>query len=266
MKRKFDKEVFGMVHLRALPGTPQNSLNISRITEIAISEAQLLMDSGFDGIILENMHDIPYPRRETGPEIIAACSVIASAIHKHIPAKTGIQILAGANKAALSVAHAAQLDFIRAEGFVFSQISDEGQMDADSASLMRYRKYLAAQNIKVFCDIKKKHAAHAITSDVSISEMAKAAEFFLADGVIVTGSSTGIPASIKEISEVQNAVTCPVWIGSGLTADNISSYWQIADGFIVGSYLKQDGLWSNELSPSRCKKFIDQVNILRNKG
>ena len=42
-------------------------------------------------------------------------------------------------------------------------------------------------------------SAHTITSDVSIAETAKAAEYFLSDGVIVTGSSTNVPADTDEL-------------------------------------------------------------------
>ena len=43
------------------------------------------------------------------------------------------------------------------------------------------------------------HSSHAITADVNIVEMAQAAKFFLADGVIVTGPATGQVASVKEV-------------------------------------------------------------------
>ena len=69
----------------------------------------------------------------------------------------GVQILAGANKEALAVAKAAGLQFIRAEGFVFSHIADEGTMNSDAGELLRYRKQIEADNILVFTDIKKKH-------------------------------------------------------------------------------------------------------------
>ena len=49
-----------------------------------------------------------------------------------------------------------------------------------------------------FTDIKKKHSSHAITADVSIAETGHAAEFFLSDGVIVTGVSTGTEADLDE--------------------------------------------------------------------
>src|SRR6185295_17642379 len=106
----------------------------------------------------------------------------------------GVQVLAGANKEALAVAHAAGCQFIRAEGFVFAHVADEGLMpEADAGSLLRYRRAIGAEHIAVLADIKKKHSSHAITADVDLAETAKAAEFFGAEGVVVTGTATGEP-------------------------------------------------------------------------
>src|SRR5688500_12446402 len=116
-----------MVHVAALPGTTRHSLPMPKIVEQASAEARLLMDCGFDAIIIENMHDAPYLRREVGPEIIAAMTMIGGAVRSAIGERPlGVQILAGANCAALAVAHACGGDFIRAEGFVFASIADEG--------------------------------------------------------------------------------------------------------------------------------------------
>jgi LmbE family N-acetylglucosaminyl deacetylase len=68
-------------------------------------------------------------------------------------------------------------------------------------TFFRYRKALGADDVLVFCDIKKKHSAHSITSDVDIAETAKAAEFFGADGVIVTGTATGAEANQEELAQ-----------------------------------------------------------------
>ena len=92
--------------------------------------------------------------------------------------------MAGANKSALAVAQALDFQFIRCEGFVYSHVGDEGWMDSCAGELLRYRKTLGAEDIRIFCDIKKKHSSHFITQDVSIAETAKAADFFHADGVI----------------------------------------------------------------------------------
>ena len=68
------------------------------------------------------------------------------------------------------------------------------------------RRQIDAENVAILCDIKKKHSAHSITSDVDICETAKAAEFFRADGVILTGSSTGSEANPEELENLHNAL------------------------------------------------------------
>ncbi|MDP8221456.1 MAG: BtpA/SgcQ family protein [Candidatus Stygibacter frigidus] len=266
MKTNVFKQVFGMVHVGALPGTPRYQGNMSAIISKAVYEAELLLNSGFDGIILENMHDLPYLNRQVGTEIIAGMTVICGAVRSITDCEIGIQVLAGANKAALAIASVCELGFIRAEGYVFSQISDEGMMNGDAGELQRYRRQIDAEEVKIYCDIKKKHSAHAITADIDIAEMAKAAEFFLADGVIVTGISTGSPADKAELKSVGKAVNCPVLIGSGLTSNNLAGYWDLANGFIIGSYLKIDGLWSNDLDAERLRSLMDLVTKLRNRG
>ena len=103
-----------------------------------------------------------------------------------------------------------------------------------------------ADRIRVFADIKKKHSAHAITSDVSLVETARAAELFLADGVIVTGPASGEEASPDEVRNTAQAVRLPVLVGSGVSVQNLARFAD-AHGFIVGSSLKQGGIWSNPL-------------------
>ena len=254
-----------MVHLKPLPGTPLYDNNWQEVIKIAIDEANILQNEGFNAIIIENMHDVPYLNRNVGPEIISAFATIGTILKNQIKIPIGIQILAGANKEALAVAKTANLDFIRAEGFVFSHVADEGIMNSDAGELLRYRKMIDADNVKIYTDIKKKHSSHSITKDVSISEMVKAAEFFLSDGIIITGKSTGEPADVKELKQVKKTTDLPVFIGSGITEENLSEFWDYADGFIVGSYIKEFGYWKNSLSLKRIKKLVSKFNILSNK-
>lgn len=207
---KLNKTIIGMVHVAALPGTPQNSGNVTEIVAAALHDAELLAEGGVNAIMIENMHDRPYLNRTAGPEIIAAMTAVAVELRRKIDLPLGIQILAGANKAALAVALAAGLEFIRAEGFVFGHLADEGWMNSDAGELLRYRKQIGAEHISIFTDIKKKHSSHAVSADVSIAETAKAAQFFLSDGVIVTGTATGEKASVEELTEVKSAVQIPV--------------------------------------------------------
>lgn len=248
--------LFGMVHVQALPGTPASRYSPAQIREMAVEEAQNLLDWGFDGIILENMHDTPYLNRKVGPEITATLSIVAQAVRAVSHKPVGLQVLAGANLDALAIAHASQLDFIRAEGFVFSHIADEGQMDAQAGELLRFRRMIGADNVKILADIKKKHSAHAITADVDLAATAHAAEFFRADGIIITGTETGAEASLSEIEQAVNAVQIPVWVGSGITAENVAPYAKLAQGLIVGSYLKKGGKWDQPLDETRARTLV----------
>ena len=244
------RALIGVIHVGALPGTPSNRKTVAEITDEAVREARVYEAAGFHGLAIENTHDRPYLKSSVGPEIGAAMAVVGSELRRGVSLPLGIQVLAGANLWAVAIAHACSASFVRVEGFVFAHVADEGLIESTAGSLLRYRRAIGADNVCVFADIKKKHSAHAITSDVDIVETAKAAEFFQADGVIVSGVSTGQPAEASEVEAVSGAVSIPTLIGSGVTPENIGSYSSAA-AFIVGSSVKQDGLWANQLDERR---------------
>ena len=253
------KLVIGMIHLAALPGTPKSKLSPKQIINSAIEEAKMYTQNGIEAVIIENMHDLPYIKQSIGHEISTLMAIAAYEVKKKTGLFVGIQILAGANKAALATAYNAGADFIRAEAFVFGHLADEGYLESSAAELLRYRKQIGADKLLIFTDIKKKHSAHAITSDVSIEETAEAAEFFLSDGIIITGNSTGKQADINEVKAVKETVKLPVLIGSGITDKNIAAYYPYADAFIIGSYFKKDGNWQNPIAPQRIQKLLKVI-------
>ena len=257
------KPIIGMIHIQALPGTPENKLSPDKIIEKALEEAFIYKAAGIDALMIENMHDVPYQKNFATPEITAMMAIIAHEIKQNTALPLGIQILAAANKEAIAAAYTSGADFIRAEGFVYGHLADEGYIDSNAAKLLRYRKQINANNIAVFTDIKKKHSSHTITSDLDIIEMAKAAEFFLSDGLIITGNHTGEPANINEIKKVYEPTDLPVLIGSGINYENIEIYFPLADAFIIGSYFKKDNFWKNELEPKKIKDFMEKVEKLR---
>ena len=256
------KPIIGVIHVDALPGTPQYKGNVKTIINKAVKEARVYKNAGVDAIIIENMHDVPYLKKTAEHEISTLMSVIGYEVKNNTSLQCGIQILAGANKQALAAANSSGLDFIRAEGFVFAHVADEGNIESDAGELLRYRKQIGAEDILIFTDIKKKHSSHSITSDVDIVATAKAAEFFLSDGIIVTGPSTGEEANADELKSVKKTTSLPVLIGSGITADNIEKYYNLADAFIIGSYFKKNGIWKNEVDPVRVKNLINKTGKL----
>jgi membrane complex biogenesis BtpA family protein len=249
------RALIGTIHVGALPGTPGNKKSVAAIAEDASREARVYETAGFHGLAIENTHDRPYLKGSVGPEIGAAMAVIGSEVRRVSSLPLGVQVLAGANLWALAVAHACGAAFVRVEGFVFAHVADEGLIESSAGALLRYRRTIGAENVKIFADIKKKHSAHAITADVDIVETAKAAEFFQANGVIVSGVSTGEPADACEVRAVSEAVSIPTLIGSGITPENIGEY-AAASAFIVGSSVKEDGNWENALEETRVRALV----------
>jgi uncharacterized protein len=168
----------------------------------------------------------------------------------------GIQMLEAANETALEIACNTELDFVRVEGYVFAHIGGAGLIEGCAGKLLRKRKALGCEQIKVFADLKKKHCSHALTGDLDIVDELHQAEFFLVDGVIVTGGRTTEPPDVASLQRVKSEAKVPVLVGSGMTAENIRNYLPLADGFIVGSTFRQGGKFLGNLDPKRLNEFM----------
>ena len=253
------RALIGMVHTHALPGSPRHRYPIDRTIRDAVAEARILARAGFDAILLENMHDRPYILPPHDPATTASMTRIAAAVHDAHPGlPLGIQILACGEREALAVALASGASFIRCENFVFAHVADEGLMPAAAAGpLLRYRRSIGAEHISVLADIKKKHAAHAITADLSLGEAAHGAEFFGADGVIVTGAATGMPTDPDDVAAACEASGLEVYVGSGVTPRDARALFKAgAAGLIVGSSIKKAGRWVNPVDPARARALV----------
>ena len=93
---------------------------------------------------------------------------------------------------------------------------------------------------------------------MDIAETARAAEFFLNDGLIVTGKETVMAADISDIDRVRATVNLPVTVGSGVTVENVSSYVSKVDAMIVGSHFKRDSRWYNDVEKEKVERFMTQ--------
>jgi len=259
------RALVGMLHVGPLPGSPlarEAGIDLDRQVATAVEQAEIYRAAGFHGLLVENMFDRPYLKGRVGPETVAAMTAIGREVRRAVPLPLGVQVLAAANEEALAVALACGAAFVRVEGFVFAHVADEGLVEAAAGPLLRYRAAIAADHVRVFADVKKKHSSHAITADLDVAETARAAEFARADGVIVTGTATGRPAEAAEVEAVAAAVGIPTLVGSGVTADNVASF-AAADGLIVGSSVKQRGDWRMPLDPVAVRRLADAFQAAR---
>ncbi|MEM9064715.1 MAG: BtpA/SgcQ family protein [Planctomycetota bacterium] len=258
------KPLIGMVHVWPLPGTARYDIGIEGIAQQAAAEAKLLEDAGFDALIVENMHDAPYLWGKLGPEITAAMTRVALEVRSVVGLPIGVQVLSGGHREALASAVCGAGDFIRCENYVYAHVADEGlASEAAAGELLRYRRQIDAERIGVFADIKKKHASHTITDDVSISEAAETAAFFGADALVVTGRATGQPTDLADVKAAKNASGLPVVIGSGLRPENAAGVMEAADGAIAGSWYKQNGDWRQPPDPRRLSELMRAIDRVR---
>ncbi len=260
-----DKAVIGVIHLGALPGAPRyDGTDPREIYRAAATDARTLGDGGVDGIIVENASDLPFARPEDiGPETVAALTAACLAVRSAVDVPIGITCVANGVIPALAVAKAVGARWVRANQWVNAYVANEGLMDGPAPAAMRYRRAIDATDVRIFADVHVKFGAHAITSDRSVREQATDAEWFDADVLIATGARTGSPTSPDEVEQVRSGTNLPVIVGSGLDPEQAPALMAVADGAIVGQWLKVDGRWWNPVDPARVARLVDAVKAPR---
>jgi membrane complex biogenesis BtpA family protein len=250
------KFLAAMIAVLPLPGSPLYDGDDQRVIDQALSDLEHYKKAGVDSILLENDHDLPYIQPPLDERGVALMTEIAREVRQRFDGPIGIQMLEAANVTSLEIASEADLDYIRVEAFVFAHVGGSGVINGSAGKILRCRKELQSEHIKVFADVKKKHGSHSLTIDLDIKDEIMQAEFFLADGVIVTSQFTGINPDKGDLLKAKSATKLPVLIGSGMTPENIGEYFPLADGFIVGSCFRKGGKFLEKLEPERLDTFM----------
>ncbi|MBR4950202.1 MAG: BtpA/SgcQ family protein [Clostridia bacterium] len=253
--KKGGKFIFGMVHCKALPGTAFFEDDMEKIKDLAVSDAINLEKAGVDAIIVENMGDDPFSEKLDIPQI-AALAAISQKVSENVKIPLGIDAAMNDYEAAISIAKAVGADFVRIPVFVDTVEFTGGIIEPCARKAMILRKNLSAENIKILSDIQVKHS-HMLLSHISIEDSAMAAQTCGADGIIVTGTYIGKETPIEIIQKVKKVTDIPIIVGSGFKKENAKSQLEIADGAIVGSSIKEGGIFKNPVSYELTKELID---------
>ncbi|MCG8348735.1 MAG: BtpA/SgcQ family protein [Chloroflexales bacterium] len=252
------KPIIGMVHCWPLPGAPgYTGYSIDTIIEHALRDAHALIEGGCDGLIVENMWDIPFRAGpHVQPESIAAHAVVARAIKEASAVPIGINLVHNGGVALLGIALAAGASFIRVCMFTGAGVWDAGSWDEGcAADLMRRRKELHAESIKIFADVDKKHSVR--FPGIDMATHIEWTRFFGADALIISGRMTGDAPDLEKVQQARTlAQNCPLLLGSGTDERNIAAFMEIADGVIVGSSIKEHGEIANPVDIERVCRFV----------
>ncbi len=262
---KKDRIAIGVVHCPAFPGSPRHDgRSVPEIYDAALRDCHAYAEGGIDGLIIENHGDLPFLRPDDiGHETAAFMTAITCRAIADTGLPVGINVLANAPIPALAVAAASGAQFIRVNQWANAYVSNEGLLNGEAARALRYRRQIAAENVAVFADSHVKHGAHAITADRTVAELTRDLEFFDADGVIATGQRTGDAATETELVDIGNATSLPVLVGSGVTEANVETMLTHANGVIIGSALKEGGVWWNPVREGQVRSFMARVHSVR---
>jgi uncharacterized protein len=258
------KPVIGMVHLWPLPGAPgYTGYGMQVIIDHALRDAEALLQGGVDGLVVENMWDLPYyVGKDVKPEAMTAQAVAAAEVVKNSPLPVGINVIHNGGVVCLAIALAANARFIRVCILTGARLWDTGEFDHGcAAELLRKRKELAADGIHIFADVDKKHSVP--FPGIDLRTHIQWTEFYGADALIVSGKFTGDAPDVEKVREAKRLATRPILIGSGCSAENAAAFLQYADGIIVGTSLKKDGVMENAVDVNRVRALVEKVRAAR---
>ncbi len=258
-----EKPVIAMAHLPPLPGTPlyDEQRGVAGIIEDVASDVEKLLQEGVDGLLFCNEGDRPYALQANFEGVAVMSRVITELAPRDRP--FGVDFLWDGGRAALAMALATGASFVRG---VFTGVydSDMGLWNTEAAGLLRYRRSIGAQHVKLFFNITPEFASP--LGDRPVGMLAKSAVVSsLADAILVSGPRAGAEPDMAALRQAKEAVDgeAPVLLNTGARTENVRQFLSVADGVIVGSGLKVDGHTWNPVDRGRVEAFMAAVREMR---
>lgn len=249
--------LIGMVHLGPLPGSPGFDGDLDGAIAAAAADAELIAEAGFDGVMVENFGDAPFFADDAPKVTIASLTTAVNAVYEASRLPTGVNVLRNDGLGGLAVAAATPASFIRVNVLSGTMYTDQGPIVGNAAEIARMRAAVCP-DVGVMADVFVKHATPpaGLTIEDATNDLVERAG---ADAVIVSGVGTGSAADLDELATVARASHLPVYLGSGVSADNVTAMLGIAHGAIVGTSIKVDGVATNPVDPAAAAAFIAEA-------
>jgi membrane complex biogenesis BtpA family protein len=252
--------VIGMLHLLPLPGAPDYAGGLDAVTSRLLGDAEALVSAGVDGLLLENFGDAPFYPRQVPAHTVAQMAALALTVRKRFDRPMGINVLRNDGHSALAIAQAVGADFIRVNVLCSARVTDQGLLEGIAHELLRYRRLIRAEHVKILADVNVKHSAPIGPARPIEDDVADTIQRGKADAVIVSGGGTGKRTDLQELQQVKSAAgDTPVLVGSGVTAETIQDYVPHADGFIIGTAFKCDGRVANAVDLARVRQLMAKL-------
>lgn len=225
-----------MVHFSPLEGDP-NFPGKDVVLRRAEEDLATLTDGGVDAVLFENNFDNPKFER-LPPQQADHFSELVSLLSSTISLPWGISALWNDYELGFRLCKTYGGTMVRVPVFVDSVETIYGTFLANPKRVLEARSQIQAEHVRIFADVQVKHAKmiHPRPLKKSVKEAVSSG----ADTIVITGTWTGNPPTVEMVREAQaHAKNTPIYIGSGMTADNIASFLPHINGCIVGTAFKQ---------------------------
>jgi membrane complex biogenesis BtpA family protein len=258
------KPVIAMLHFPGLPGRPRHNRELGRahLVDVVGCDLETLQAAGVDGVLFCNENDIPY-QLHVGPEIPAAMAAVIGELRSTVRIPFGVNILWDA-KATLALARATGASFIR-EVLTGVFESDLGVIAPSIGDLAGYRTAIGADEVAFFDNISPEFSSALGTR--SIADRARGAAFLGVDAILISGPAAGVSFAMSDLTSVKEAVPdLPVFANTGVNAERLAEIFAVADGVIVGTSLKVDGITWSRVDPARAGRLMETAQAIRSKA
>lgn len=251
---------FAMIQPSPLPGSYRHfDKSIDTIVAEVLAETQMVVDNGFDGVILQNMNDMPI-KQEASPEAIAYMTRIAYEIKQQFPKLILGVLVNWDGVASLAVADAMNADFVRIEHlFTGANVTSAGILEGQCVAIAEMRKRTCSK-VPVYADIQEVHGVPLGGKPIGDAAWEAIHEAF-ADGLFISGKTK--EESLRMIHEVRKKLPdTPIMLGGGATGDNIEELLGFYDGVSVATWVK-NGDMKNPIDTKKAEVFIKAVKAAR---
>ena len=258
------KPVIAMLHFPALPGRPRHKRELGKahLLDVVGRDLETLQTAEVDAVLFCNEADIPY-QLEVGPEIPAAMAAVIGELRSSVRVPFGVNILWDA-KATLALARATGATFIR-EVLTGVYESDLGMIAPLIGDLAGYRTAIGADDVALFDNISPEFSSAIGTR--GIADRARGAAFLGVDAILISGPAAGVPFAMSDLQTAKEAVPdVPVFANTGVSAERLGEIFAIADGVIVGTSLKVDGITWSPVDPARAQRLMDATRTIRGRS
>lgn len=254
--RDVSHPVIGMLHAPPLPGSPGYTNDFDAVRARVLADAEALVAGGVHGLLLENFGDAPFFPDRVPAHTVACLTELAAQVRRTCDLPLGINVLRNDGLSALAVASAVGAQFVRVNVLCGARVTDQGIIQGIAHELLRERQRLGASGVRILADVDVKHSA-----PLALRPLTEEVEELIhrggADAVIVSGASTGRSADLSTVQDVRAAAgDTPVLVGSGVSPETIADFLSFADGFIVGTWIKRDGVVTNPVDPARVGQLM----------